>query len=275
MSALAALHRGDLDEALANLKEEIRAQPDAAEKRVFLFQLYAVLGEWERALTQLNVARDLDTDALLMAQTYQEVLRCEVLRLEVFAGKRRPLVLGEPEAWVAQSMEALRLSAAGDYAAAATLREAAWNDAPTTPGQVTVSQGSSPPETIRFDWIADSDMRLGPLLEAIIDGRYYWVPFHRIRQIDIESPTDLRDLVWLPAHFTWTNEGQSAGMIPTRYPGSESHLDAEIRLARRSEWREPAEGMFEGLGQRVLSTDSGDFDLLNIRQIRLDPPPAE
>ncbi len=272
MSALAALQRGELDLALATLKDEIRGEPDSVEKRVFLFQLYAVLGEWDKALTQLNVARDLDVEALLMAQTYQEVLRCEVLRQEVFAGKRRPLVFGEPAEWVARAMEAARLAADGKYDAAATLREDAWSGAPATAGEISFVQDSETAQSARFEWIADSDMRLGPIFEVIVDGRYYWVPFERIRQIDLEAPTDLRDLVWLPAHFTWTNEGQSPGMIPVRYPGSEASQDAELRLSRRTEWREPAAGMFEGLGQRLLSTDEGDYSLLNIRQIRLDMP---
>ena len=33
-----------------------------------------------------------------------------------------------------------------------------------------------------FAWIADADTRLGPVLEAIINGRYFWVPFQRIHQ---------------------------------------------------------------------------------------------
>ena len=46
--------------------------------RVFLFQLLCVLGQWERALTQLNVAAELDAQALAMAQMYREALQCEM-----------------------------------------------------------------------------------------------------------------------------------------------------------------------------------------------------
>ena len=31
---------------------------------------------------------------------------------------------------------------------------------------------------------------MGPVLEAVINGRYYWVPFHRIQSINIEVPED-------------------------------------------------------------------------------------
>ena len=53
----------------------------------------------------------------------------------------------------------------------------------------------------------------------MISGRYFWIPVQNIRQIKIEPPTDLRDLVWLPVHFTWANEGEAVGLIPSRYPG--------------------------------------------------------
>ena len=106
------------------------------------------------------------------------------------------------------------------------------------------------------------------MLEAIINGRYYWVPMHRLKLVKIDPPEDLRDLVWLPAHFMLTNGGEIVGMIPTRYAGSETHDDSQIRLARRTEWLEKGEGVFEGLGQRILATDADEYPLLSVRQIQ-------
>ncbi|MHC4326995.1 MAG: tetratricopeptide repeat protein [Planctomycetota bacterium] len=54
------LRSGQLHEALAALESEVRADPANAKLRVFLFQLLCVLGDWERALTQLNTAAELD-----------------------------------------------------------------------------------------------------------------------------------------------------------------------------------------------------------------------
>ena len=73
-----------------------------------------------------------------------------------------------------------------------------------------------------FEWLADADSRLGPILEAVIDGRYFWVPLENIHQIVLEKPKDLRDVVWVPAEFMWRNGGTAVGLIPSRYPGSES-----------------------------------------------------
>ena len=83
-----------------------------------------------------------------------------------------------------------------------------------------------------FEWIADADPRLGPMLEAMVDGKYYWVPFHRLRTLEIEPPADLRDKVWMPAHFVWANGGEAFGFMPTRYPGSQAADDAGAGAGR-------------------------------------------
>ena len=54
MQAQQLLRDGHPQEALQSLQAEIRKAPADASLRVFLFQLLAVLGQWERALTQLR-----------------------------------------------------------------------------------------------------------------------------------------------------------------------------------------------------------------------------
>ncbi|MBT8447526.1 MAG: virulence protein SciE type, partial [Gammaproteobacteria bacterium] len=106
MQAEESLKSGDLAATLDQLQGEVRKDPSNAASRIFLFQLLCVLGDWKRALTQLNVVGELDSLALPMVQTYREAIQCEVLRAEIFAGKRTPLVFGEPEAWVAGVLQA-------------------------------------------------------------------------------------------------------------------------------------------------------------------------
>src|SRR5688572_6459243 len=101
MSAYDHLREGKPDEALAALQQEVRARPDDPKLRTFLFQLLAVQGQWDRAQNQLNVVADLDAKALAMVQVYREAIRCELLRGEIFAGKRQPLLFGQPEPWMA------------------------------------------------------------------------------------------------------------------------------------------------------------------------------
>ncbi len=254
---------GEPEAALQQLQDQVRREPANPRLRIFLFQLLALLGQWGRALNQLTVAGELDAGALAMVQTYREALHCEVLRAEVFSGKRTPLVFGRPDAWIALLIQAHRLLAQGEGKQAAEIRAQALEATPATGGTL---------DGTRFEWIMDGDARLGPVLEAIVNGRYYWIPFRRIRAIRIEKPEDLRDLVWTPAQFTWANGGESVGLIPTRYPGSEGSADPQIRRARRTDWQEDPWGAFTGLGQRMFYTDGGEYPLLDVRAIDLDSP---
>lgn len=261
--AEAALREGRLDEALDLLQADIRKKPQDKALRVFLFQLLAVSGAWERALRQLNVLVEMDAQYSLLAQTCRPLIACEVFRAELFQGVRSPSCFGEPPTWFGSLIEATRLSAVGEHDAAQTLRERTFEEAEAVPG----SLDGKP-----FAWIADADSRLGPVLEAVLEGRYFWVPFAHIRKIAFEPAEDLRDRVWLPASFTWANGGEAVGFVPTRYPGSEA-AEPALRLAGTTQWREVG-GQALGLGQRMLATDSDDVGLLEIQEIALDLPDA-
>jgi type VI secretion system protein ImpE len=265
MSAVDSLREGNLEESLRQLQEQVRGEPANAAHRIFLFQLLAVLGRWDRALTQLGVIGEMDAGALAMVQAYRELVQCEALRREVFAGARTPVVLGEPEQWVALLIEALRLAGEGRAEESQAIRAQAFELAPATAGSI---------DGERFAWIADADPRLGPLLEMVVNGRYCWVPFSRVSRIALEAPTDLRDLVWLPGHATWANGGEAAVFLPTRYPGSEASADEAVVLARRTEWRDLGHELYLGLGQRMLVTDVGDHPLLEVRSLAFDAASA-
>lgn len=258
-----ALKDGDATAALKLLTEQVRGQPQNVKLRTFLFQLLCVLGQWERALNQLKVAGELDAATLPMVQTYREAIACEALRQQVFAGQKLPMLFGEPEAWVALLIEALLREGRGEPDAARTLRAQALEQAPAVPGQA---------DGTPFAWLADADGRLGPVLEAIINGRYYWLPLNRLARFDIEAPADLRDAVWMPAHFEFTNGGEVVGLVPTRYPGTVLAAGDALALARRTDWVERAPGDFIGLGQRLLTTDSRDIGLMDLRSVVFDVP---
>lgn len=265
MDALQSLSEGNLEETLLQLQENVRSDPSNVKYRVFLFQLLAVMGQWERALTQLNLVGELDASALAMVQTYREAILCESLRTEVFAGRRTPLIFGQPDQWMALLFDALRLTADGQYARSQDVRSQAFELAPATTGAI-----GEAAQKQTFSWIADADTRIGPMLEAIVNGRYYWVPFHRIRTIKVEAPEDLRDQVWMPVWFTWANGGETVGLIPTRYSGSEHSDDNQIRIAHKTTWQEIDAGLYQGLGQRMLVTDIGEYSLMDLRLVTFD-----
>lgn len=125
-----------------------------------------------------------------------------------------------------------------------------------------------------FAWLADSDSRIGPVIEAMVDGRYLWVPVENIASIVIDEPADLRDVVWIPAHFKWLNGGESYGVLPSRYPFSYQH-DSLIALSRKTEWQDCGDDLFLGIGQKILATDVDEYALMDVRSIQFDNAPIE
>lgn len=251
----------DLGAELKRLQSEVRAHPEDARLRTYLFQLLAVQGDWQRALNQLQVAAQLSAACLPMAQTYREAIRCEAFRNEVFAGKRTPSILGEPPQWVGLLVDSLEKLANGHVAAAEDLRASAFEQAPAERGTL---------DGKPFEWIADADARLGPVCEAIIDGKYYWVPFTRLSGLRVEVPSDLRDFVWIGAQLELATGAKQLALIPARYPGSELATNDAVRLGRMTTWQSVGPATDVGMGQRMWATDAGEFALLDTREIRLD-----
>jgi len=264
--AEALLKSGELDDCMTEVMAAVRTDGGAVAPRVFLFQLFCLFGDWERARRQLYILKDMDASTVPMFETYDQVIQCEHLRNAVFSGKRSPLFFGKPEQWLADLAAAVQALAEGRTEEAVELRDRAFESAPESSGTI---DGEA------FEWLADADGRLGPVLEVYLNGHYYWVPMSYVAAIEIDEPEDLRDLVWMPAQFRWVNQGQAVGFIPARYPGIEQVTDPRLRQSRLTEWEELDETLVIGHGQRTLVSDKDDHPLLGIREIRFDNESAE
>lgn len=252
-----------LAEQLLELQSQVKRDASSAKLRTHLFQLLCVMGNWSRALAQLQVCGQLDAKALPMAQTYREAIRCELFRAEVFAGRRAPQVMGQPPSWMGSLIEALRHDAAGNTSASAELRAKALDEA--EPSTCTV-------DTTACEWLCDGDSRLGPVCEVIANGQYYWLPFESCSAIRVEAPADLRDLVWAPAELLLPNEGRVPALIPARYPETATSAAAnadELKRGRTTEWTEQAAGVWIGAGQRVWVSDVGEHPIFDVRSISI------
>ena len=261
MQAEALLRAGHVDEALKELQAAVRASSADGRLRLFLAQLLMVQGAWQRALGQLQVAAQLLPESVPMAHAYRLLIVAEMTRSAVFAGDSTPAVLGEPEAWLARLIDAVGALGRGQRGASIMQTVAsALEEAQTVPGTI---------DGKPFEWLGDVDMRLGPVFEIVMNGRYFWVPGQHIRRLTLEAPTDLRDLVWLPASVEWVNGGTAEVFIPVRYPKSEQAADA-FRLARNTEFDEPIGGLWTATGQRMFATDHGEYPMLETRSIEFE-----
>ena len=259
------LKANDLAGTLDALQQSVRADPSDPKLRIFLFQLLCITGDWKRAITQLKLCAELDPIAIPMAQAYREGIICEVFREKVFTGEKDPLIFGEPVEWLALLIEANRALASGNVAHAIELRAKAFNQVPDLGGEINGE---------RFEWVADADMRMGPVLEIIVNGRYFWMPFSSILTLKLDEPEDLRDTVWTAANVTLQNGGEFVALIPTRYVGTPASKDDAAMLARSTTWADAGDDTYVGTGQRLLTTDRSDVALMDLRTLSMDPVPV-
>ena len=254
----------ELKNRLELIKLEIRKNPSDIKQRVLYFQLLSVSGRWKEASTQIDIISELgNNEFALTAMVYKPLPECELNREAVFHGENDPLILGKPEKWLGMIVKANQLDIKSEHKAAATLRREAYEESPPCNGTVNGEE---------FNWIADMDSRLGPVLEVIINGKYYWTSFANIKSIKISAPVDTRDLIWCPTKFTWSNGGSATGFIPSRYVDSSNTDDNDLEFARKTIWNEKFKGFYCGLGQRMLTTDKNEYSLLDIREVEFKQP---
>lgn len=143
-------------------------------------------------------------------------------------------------------------------------------------GALPESEGEPPPSsgTLNgepFQDLRDGDPRIGPRLEAIVGGRYTWIPFEHLARVDVEPPQRLRDLFWIPAQIEGTSEvGRLTNevLLPVMTPLASRHPDELVRLGRVTEWEELTSGDAAPVGQKLLLVDGEEYPILEVRELR-------
>ncbi len=259
------LKAGHLAEAIEAHTEETRAFPTDEDRRHLLFTLLGFSGDLKRARLQADALGTLSPRTESWAQVYRGLLDAEGERRRVHHDGTSPLMPREPPAHVAKRLEALAALRSGEDDTASTALSAATG--PRVSGRV---------DGAPFVSICDGDDALGGVLEVFAGGRYLWMPFERIRKIEIPEPRHLIDTLWTEVRLEDRSGGIGLVYLPVLYEGSWSNPDDRVKLGRVTEWADSLGVAFRGSGQRVLafSTDgSPEADLrglLSIRTIELD-----
>lgn len=256
-----------IDEVLAEIKNAVRKKPDSADLRAQLFQVLALKGDWQRAVDQLKLSAEMNPQAQPVAMIYINAMNAESERAKVFAGEAMPAVFGTPPEWFALLTQALQEDNPDQ---AAAFRQQALEMAPMIGGVLTRHDNSE--QTQAFEWLCDGDGRLGPLLEFMSNGRYGWIPFEAIASLRLIQAQGLSDLLWVQTEVLMLDGRSHVGLVPARYPAQldyASQADA-LNLVARTEWIALSETIYQGLGQKMLMSDSNEYGLLEIAEIRFD-----
>jgi type VI secretion system protein ImpE len=258
MAATDLYKSGRLADAINAQIEEVKVAPADQAKRLFLFELLAFAGGWERARRQIEAVRYDDVDLDMATQAYHSLIDSELLRRRVLKGEAQPQFLAEPPEHALLRLEAARSVAAAQYPEAGRILSQADASAPEIEGQLNER---------RFTGLRDCDDLFGSVLEVMTHGAYYWVPFEHIDALTLKPPRFPRDLIWIPARLEASG---SAGdvFLPALYPASAEHADDEIKLGRRTDWLVAEQGPVLGVGQRTFLVNDDSIALLEWRTLQ-------
>lgn len=262
MSPEELLKKEDLAGALSGLKAQVAANPSNGELRWFLFQLFCFCADYQRAQNQLNLAAELDKQFESGSLIYSRMMAAELLRQQVTEGKRTPLLLGEPEPWLAKLFEANRMLGEEQLDMATGLREEAFETMPAIRGKCNGNE---------FTWICDQDSRFAANLECFMNGKYYWVPLSQVKELILTgAPESYTDVLYPRAKLTLRTEAEMDVMLFARYPSAYSEESPALALNRLTEWEDLNDYTILGRGQRMLCSDGGDFPLLEILMLSFE-----
>jgi len=252
------LRSGRLSEARENLIAAVKSAPTDLSFRTLLFQVLVLSGEWDKAERHLNAIVQQNPDSETGVQVYKNLLHAEKERLEVVKQGRRPCVFPESpvylDAYLAawQALETNQLDRVNELIAQVDEQ---------IPQLVGTLNGRD------FRGLIDTDQFLCRFLETFTYERYVWMPFEAIRELIIEPPKTLFDLIWTSARITtWSGHDLNC-YLPVLYPESYLHEDERVKMGRMTDWLSQGGGYARGAGQHVFQFGEQDIGLLEIREI--------
>jgi type VI secretion system protein ImpE len=254
---------GHLQEAIQALTAEVRAKPADAPTRIFLFELLAFAGDWDRARKQIDVLGQAGPNEALAVQVYLANIQAEGLRERLFSEGLHPHFLNEPPPHVDRHFDAINRIREGNFAEARAVLDAAEEDRPALAGTL----NGQP-----FDDFRDCDDVLGPVLELIVKDKYAWLPFEQIRRMEISPPSKLRDLVWARAKIEALDGTVGDVYLPALYEGTCRNPDDRLRLGRMTAWTPLSEELSRGAGLKTFQVDDGEVALFEARVVEFHAP---
>jgi type VI secretion system protein ImpE len=260
------LDAGNLHLAIDELAGRVKASPADARQRISLFELLLFAGDWDRAERQVDVIAHQSMEAGLGVQVYRNNIKAERDRSRLFSDGLRPGFIMDPPAYVGLQLSVIDRLREGDLIGARETLARAEEERPAFGGSL---------DGRHFSDFRDYNDLVGPVLEAIVQDRYTWIPFGQIGRIEIEAPRQLRDLIWAPAHIETTDGTRGEIYVHALYEGSGNHPDDQVKLGRMTDWKDAGEGMYLASGSRLFLVDGEDRALLEMRKIEFAPVAAE
>ena len=219
---------GQLDEAIAQLSNELRGAPTNTKLRSFLFELLSFTGDYGRADKQLAAMASASPQAEAGVAVYRAALEAERVREHMFDSGDFPKTEAIPSGGGTSNGVPFLSVTDGDPRLGARLEVVAGG---------------------RYLWIP-----FAHLASIVI------YPPSRLR--------DLRWLsARIATNSSVRGLELGEVLLPALTPSVWRNADAELRLGRATDWEEAADGDYLPVGQKVLRVDAQTIPLVDVREL--------
>lgn len=261
MQAEELFKAGKLGDAVECQLALVKKNPTDTKARFFLAELSAFQGDWDRADRQLDAVVQQSTGTPLLTLLFRQLVRAEIIREQVFNEGRAPELVVEldPESQLQLELNtALRLNQS-DQSSHLLERSKSL--------QATVN-GSCDGKV--FSTVQDLDDRFRGVAEILTaSGKYFWLPWQNIQNVDFAKPERPMDLVWRKATIAVNGGPDGEVYMPVRYPNPKEWSDEE-KLGRGTQWQEHAQGIVTGIGQRMILIEDDGVPIMEITRLSIE-----
>ncbi len=261
MTAHELYREGRLADAIAALITIVKKKPLDQESRGLLCEFMIIQGELERADKQLDLLAHQTPEQAMGISLFRQLIRAEEVRRQFFSQGRIPEVLAEPDALMQKYLQASLALREGNLHEAYSVLEEAESERPTLSGTC---------NGLEFTDFRDLDDRTSGVLEVLTStGKYYWVPFELITQIDFHPAERPLDLLWRRATLETSLEHAEGDVyIPCIYYQADDSLMTEAhRLGRETDWLGDEGEPAQGLGQRLFLVGDEAVSIMELEEV--------
>jgi type VI secretion system protein ImpE len=252
------LESGNLSGAIEAALAFVKANPTNPSARIFLFELSAFAGDWERAKRQLDVIGHQDTTAMIGSKIYEQCIIAEGKRADFFSKGTKPEFLATPPDYIYGILMANTRFREGNLAETKEILDKTEAERPAIACKVNGADAED---------FRDYNDLTSLVLEVIIKDSYVWVPFEQIEKITFTEPKSLRDHFWLQATMETDNGTNGDVFIPALYHDSWRSGDDTVRLGKVTDWRDIGEDIYVGEGTKLFAVGSEHKTILDLQTI--------
>jgi len=229
---------GQLLLAVKSAAEQVQQNPADEHVRVLYVELLCVNGEFEKADQQLKALMSLSPELGLAMATWRQLVHAAQIRQDVFELKAKPELIEAATPSIAHALDLLLAISENDLSKINQCLESINQQ--TDLNQFSINQQQ--PEALR-----DLDDTMANIFEVLgSNGKYFWVDFSQVVELEILKPTRILEVLWRKANIVLTNGTEGEVYIPANYPlkGDES-----ASLGRETQWQENGSA-YCGIGLR-------------------------